>query len=462
MATPAKIIDRALPSVVLVGRVNVGKSTLFNRLTESDHAMVSTIPGTTRTRNIGVVQWQGKIFELVDTGGLTFSDRVPLEKNIIEQTETALARAELVLLVIDVQDELLPQEKELAKKISRLGRPVMLIANKADSAEWRSRAYERDWLKLGLGEPRPVSAASGAGLGDLLDEILRQLGKGAKRPKKNTGPKGDRLGKTVIRAAILGRPNVGKSTLFNKLIGEARAIVSPMPHTTREPHDTLVEIEGQNIIFVDTAGIRRKTKVSGDLERQGITKSLEAARRSEIALLLLDASQPIADQDKQLGAWLAEHAKSVIIVVNKWDLAEANDDGFRNDVKRLVYAAFPHLDYAPIVFTSSETEYRIHQIFPLILRAAEERRLEIPKEKIDQFLHFALGRHKPARGKGSRQPKILGMKQIASGPPVFLLTIKQQTSLHQSYVNFLKNLLRESFSFFASPIIIRMTKSKKI
>lgn len=457
MTTPAKIIDRALPSVVLVGRVNVGKSTLFNRLTDSDQALVSTVPGTTRTRNIGTVNWRGKNFELVDTGGLTFSDRVPLEKDIIEQTETALARADLVLMVVDIQGELLPQEKELAKKLSRGQRPIMLIANKADSTDWRSRVHDRDWRKLGLGEPRAVSAASGAGLGDLLDEILRRLGKNAKRPKKTKFPEPE-----TIKTAIVGRPNVGKSSLFNKLIGENRAIVNPMPHTTREPHDTLVEFEGKKILFVDTAGIRRKTRVSGELERLGIGKSLEAARRAEIALLLLDASEPVADQDKQLGAWLAEHAKSVIIVVNKWDLAEANDDAFRNDVKQLIYSAMPHLDYAPIVFTSAESSYRIHQIFPLIMQAAEGRKLEIPKEKIDEFLRFALSRHKPARGKGTRPPKILGLKQIASAPPVFLITVKQKTSLHQSYVNFLKNLLRENFGFFAAPIIIRLTKSKKI
>lgn len=459
MASPAKIVDLNLPTAVLVGRVNVGKSTLFNRLTETSHALVSEIPGTTRTRNIGIVNWRGKNFQLVDTGGLTFSDQVPLEDDIIAQTETALKNADLVMFVVDLQDDLLPQEKELARKIlKKYGqkKTIMLVGNKADSRGIRDRAYDNVWLKLGLGAPLAVSAANGSNVGDLLDTIYKILSKAKKRPKRAEVPK------NIINVAIIGKPNVGKSSLFNKLIGEPRVIVNEMPHTTREPHDTLVEIEGEMINFVDTAGIRRKTKVSGQLEREGISKSLEAVKRADVVLFILDTSEPITDQDKQLGGYIEEHAKSAIIVVNKWDAAEANEDSFRNDVKRKIYSYFPHLDYAPIIFVSALTEYRVHQIFPMISRAFKEKQISFTQSELDRFLLALIQKHRPSRGKGVRQPKILGFKQLASGPPVFEAAIKQKTSLHYSYINFIKNRMREEYGFFAAPIIIKLKKIKRV
>jgi GTP-binding protein len=456
MATPAKIFDFKLPTAVLVGRVNVGKSTLFNRMTETTHALVSEIPGTTRTRNIGAVNWRGKNFLLVDTGGLTFDTRVPLEEDIIEQTEIAIKDAELILFVVDLKDELLPQEKELAKKLLskyRGKKNFILIGNKADSPNERQRAHDAEWMKLGLGAPMPVSAANGSNVGDLLDAMYKFFGKAKRRPKKTKEM-------PALKVAVIGKPNVGKSSLFNKLIGEDRVIVSDMPHTTREPHDTLVEVDGEAIIFIDTAGIRRKTKVSGEMEREGVSKSLEAIQRADIVLLILDASGPITDQDKQLGGFLQEHAKSAIIVVNKWDLADDNGDSFREDVKKKIYRYFPHLNYAPIVFASALTGYRVHQIFPILKRAEIEKKITIPAAELTEFFKNVSRMHKPSRGKGVRTPKILGFKQIASDPPVFEIDIKQKTSLHISYVHFLKNRLREQYSFYASPIIIKMRKFK--
>lgn len=457
MPTPAKIIDLNLPTAVLVGRVNVGKSTLFNRLTETGKALVSDIPGTTRTRNIGVVNWRGKNFQLVDTGGLTFDANVPLEKDIIEQTETALDNADLILFVVDLKADLLPQEKELARKIFcryKNKKQILLIGNKADGAGDRNRIYDTEWKKLGLGEPMPVSAANGSNIGDLLDCIYKTLGRIKRRPKKAAE-------KPALKVAIVGKPNVGKSSLFNKLIGEPRVIVSDIPHTTREPHDTLVEVDGEHIVFIDTAGIRRKTKVSGELERGGIGKSLESIERADIALLVLDASEPITDQDKQLAGFLNEHAKSAIIIVNKWDLADENDDTFRNEVTKKIYGYFPHLDYAPLAFVSAKSGYRVHQIFPLIKKAASERTISIPSEELNDFLKKVVRLRQPTRGKGVRHPKILGIRQVSNRPPVFLIAIKQKTSLHSSYVNYLKNRLREQYGFYAAPIVIKMKKTKR-
>ncbi len=456
MSTLAKIVDLDLPTIALVGRVNVGKSTIFNRLTESNKALVSSIPGTTRTSNTGLCIWRGKHINIIDTGGLTFSDEVLLEEDIIKQTEMALKKADVVVFVTDIKDGLLPQEKELAKLLLKKKKncPVILVANKADSPSDRAQKYDRDWLKLGFGHPITVSAQNGSGLGDLMEEIFKHLKKTKRQPivLPDLNP---------IKVALLGKPNVGKSALFNKLIGEDRVIVSDMPHTTREPHDTLVEVDGEHILFIDTAGIRRKAKVGGLLERMGIGKSIETMKRADIVLFLLDTSSPITDQDQQLGGLLRESTKSVIIVVNKWDLSEDNTDSFRNDVREKIMKYFPHIAYAPIVFISAKTSYRVHQIFPLIKQAWEERHIELSEETCEEFIRHVVKQHLPSRGKGINHPKILGFRQINVNPPIFELFIKYKTSLNISYVHFLENRLRERFSFFAAPIIIKLTKSKR-
>lgn len=455
MATPAKIVSENLPTVALVGRVNVGKSTLFNRIAETSQALVSNIPGTTRTRNIAVATWRGRQFTLVDTGGLTFDASVPLEKEIIAQTEIAIKEADVVVMVLDIQSGLLPQEKELAQKLRKNKKKLILVANKTDNNDWRLRLHDREWLRLGLGEPVAVSAVNGVGVGDLLDLVFKSLQQAKRRPKiKKIVPD--------INIAIIGKPNVGKSSLFNKLIGEERVIVSPMPHTTREPHDTLVEYQGQYLNFVDTAGIRRKTKVSGVLERAGIKKSLEMVNKSQIVLLVLDAVEPMSDQDKQLGGLLREHVKSVILVVNKWDQSDDNTDAFRNETKERIYAMFPHIDYAPIVFVSAKTGYRVHQIFDLILRAAKERKTVVDPTELAEFFTEITHKRLPTRGKGVRHPKILGFHQLPADLPLFEMAIKSKTSVHMSYVHYIANRLREKFGFFAAPIIIKLKKIKRI
>lgn len=455
MTTPAKIVDHNLPIVALVGRVNVGKSSLFNKIIEENLALVSGIPGTTRTRNIAIATWRGKQFRLVDTGGLTFSDDVPLEEDIIKQTELALREADVVVFVTDIQTGLLPQEQELAKRLRAKTKntPILFIANKADNISMHSGIYEKDWLKLGLGAPLPVSALSGSNLGDLLDAIYGALSKSKRRPKKVKET-------TPIKVAIMGKPNVGKSSLFNKLIGEERVIVNPMAHTTREPHDILVENGDDLIQFVDTAGIRRKAKVSGELERIGIQKSIATVNRCDIVLLILDATEPITDQDQQLAGLLREHTRSVIIVVNKWDQAEDNSDEFRNEVKKSIYSSFPHLSFAPIVFTSAKTEYRVHQIFPLIKQAWEGRQIVLSEEVLKDFLKRTTKKHLPTRGQGVRHPRILAITQLGYNPPMFEMTIKSNTSVHISYVHFVSNRLREEFGFFAAPIVMKLTKLK--
>ncbi|KKQ27161.1 MAG: GTPase Der [Candidatus Magasanikbacteria bacterium GW2011_GWC2_37_14] len=458
-----KIKTDNLPKVVLVGRVNVGKSTLFNRLTETHKALVSTIAGTTRTRNEETVIWRGKNIHLIDTGGLTFTDDVPLEKEIIIQTKKAIAEADLILFVTDAKHGILPQEKELAKLVRGKKTPILLLANKADTAKIEQNIFNGDWQKLGLGEPFSLSAGNGRNVGDLLDLIYKLLNKQKKSPKI------EKENEEVINVSIIGKPNVGKSSLFNKLVGEDKVIVSPIAHTTREPFDTLVTYKylengkekNQLINFIDTAGIRRKAKVDGFLEKEGIRRSILSTEDAEVILFVLDGSETISVQDRQLGGLLEKRVKSVIILINKWDLAEERTDYIYNSVKQMIKDYFPHVDFAPILFVSALSGQKIHSIFPEIIHAYQTRKTTVPEDVLHDFMKKLVKEHLPSRDKGVHHPEILGFKQLDINPPVFELYIKPKTSLHRSYINFIERRLREEFDFYGTPIMIRMTKMKR-
>ncbi|MCF6276772.1 MAG: ribosome biogenesis GTPase Der [Candidatus Magasanikbacteria bacterium] len=465
MPTPAQIIDEQLPTIALVGRVNVGKSTLFNKLIEQEKALVSKIPGTTRTRNEGEMLWRGQRIKLVDTGGLTFTDDVLLEEEIIEQSEKALKEADVILFITDAHTGILPQEKELAKLLLRnyKDKPIMLLANKVDSTKIeRDLRADKDWFKLGFGAPFPVSAVSGRNVGDFLDKLYNILDAIDIKPKDYNEIE------NIINISVIGKPNVGKSSLFNKIIGEDKVIISDMAHTTREPFDTLVtytqkvgdEDKIYNLNFIDTAGIRRKARVKGFLERKGIIKSIDYIDKSDLVLFVLDGSEPISSQDRQLGGLLERRAKSVIIIVNKWDLAEDNSQTNQINVKKMVYSHFPHLNFAPIVFTSGLSGEKTHKLFPELIKIWDARHTFISRGALKVFIESVTRQHKPSRGKGTRQPKILGFRQIAENPPVFELAIKHKTSLHRSYMNFIENRLREQFNFIGTPIIIKLRKAK--
>lgn len=467
MATPGSINLSAIPTIALVGRVNVGKSSLFNRLIEEQKAIVSKVPGTTRTNNEGLILWRGKYIRVIDTGGLTFVEDIPLEKDIIKQTEYAMARADLIIFVTDAETGILPQEIDLAKRIKRSKRkvPVLVVANKVDSQKIAQNVVESEWKRLQFGEPMLISAASGRSLGDLLDIVYEKLELSEKFPQDAEIEDA----RTSIQACIIGKPNAGKSSLFNQLIGEERVIVNEMAHTTREPYDTLMEYEyteGETpekylINFVDTAGIRRKSRVSKGLEREGVAKSIASLDKTDIVLFVIDGSEQLSHQDMQLGGLLEKRAKSVIILVNKWDLSENNEDEHRNEVKAMIYSYFPHLEFAPMLFVSGKTGYRVHQIFPQIIKSFKARNIHVANRGLEQLLERAVKEHKPARGKGTRHPELLGMRQIGTAPPVFEVFVKVKTSLHRSYLNFLERKLRETYGFEGAPIIIKLTKVKR-
>ena len=453
-------------TVALVGRVNVGKSTLFNALIESQKAIDSNTPGTTRTSNEGDCIWRGKDVHIIDTGGLTFEDEVLFEKEILAQSKKAMKQADIILFITDAKTGVLPQEKTLAKHLRRITeKPVILVANKVDNKRIAATLTTPDWYKLGLGEPFPISAVNGRNTGDLLDHIF-DLAKERNIPTKDTAQEPI---KNNITISLIGKPNVGKSSLFNQIIKENKVIVSDVAHTTREPYDTDVtythkvgdEEIVQPITFIDTAGIRRKSRVKGKLEREGIGKSINTVDDSDIILFTIDGSEPISSQDMQLGGLIEKRSKSVILLINKWDLAEDTSDTNRQQVKRMVYSYFPHLKFAEIVFVSGKSGYGVHNIFPIIMQAWDARHTVIPQAALNNFLKQVTQKHRPSRGKGTRHPRLLGLKQINSAPPIFEVIVKYRTSLHRSYMNYMENKLREQFNFFATPIVIKLTKSKK-
>lgn len=445
------IVKDAIPTVALVGRVNVGKSTLFNRIIEERQALVSPQPGTTRTRNVAIAWWRGNPIRFIDTGGLTFDESVPLEKEVIRQTELALKEADIIVFVTDVLAGILPQERELARRLHKQNKPVILAANKADTRAKELIMHDPVWHALGFGEPIPMSAQNGRNVGDFLDVIYAAI--------QNKYPLVPALETEPIRVMIIGKPNVGKSTLFNAMIGEERVIVSSMPHTTREPHDTLVTWNDTPILFVDTAGIRRPARMDAGLEKEGVQKSIRALQDVDIALLVLDAGDDLSAQDKRLVALIEESNVGIVIVVNKWDLVENGSDAtVRTAAIKQIARVFPFALYAPTVLVSALEERGIANIMPIIIKAHEARNRTLTEDELAAFFKEVLAKHRPPRGKGTKFPKLLGMKQRGASPPTFELFIRHGTSVHRSYVSYLANRLRERFDFTGTPIVIRMRK----
>jgi len=482
-----------LPTVAIFGRVNVGKSTLFNRLTETKQALASKIEGTTRDGNIGVVSWRGKSFELVDTGGIIDLKYLAgkkrktedIEEQVQARSRQILERADFILFVVDALDGPLPQDKQMAlflkKTISgrdfAVGKTkIVLVANKADNPKIRKEVAE--FHKLSLGEPVPVSAANGSGTGDLLDLIIKNLKfekkkAGADKEKKKTNPPGGagekekREGGEVVKAAIVGRPNVGKSSLLNSILGEERIIVSPIPHTTREPQNTEMEYKRKRIVLVDTAGISKKGAQAAykkkeketSLEKMGIAKSIAALGKADVALLVVEINKPITRQDLRVAEEIIKRKKSLIIIANKWDLVKDKNTKKYTEYLR---SEFPFAAWAPVQFVSALTGAKVKKIMDLILDIGEQRKKKISDSSLNSFLMRAVKKHRPAKGKGLKHPRIHGFKQVEADPPVFELRIGAKDDLHFSYVRFIENRLREKFGFSGTPITIYVAKNKAV
>ncbi len=444
----------ALPVVAIIGRPNVGKSTLFNRLIGSRRSIVGDVPGITRDRIYGEAEWMGRAFRVVDTGGIVPDDEAVIPANIFKQARTAIEEAELLLFVVDVRDGISPIDEELAKMMHILDKPVFVVANKSDTARVADHAAE--FHRFGYENVFPVSAEHGAGMGDLLDAMIERLPVvEAKKEVRNE-----------ISVAIIGRPNVGKSSLINKLLGEERVIVTPISGTTRDAVDSVFETtdeDGETIRLrlIDTAGIRRKGKTNEMIEKLSVVMARKHIERSDVVLLVIDAIEGVTALDANIAGYAHESGRSVIIVVNKWDAVEKDtytvyqyEEKIRNEMK--------FLDYAPIIFISALKGQRVVKLPALIAKANRARNLRIQTSALNQFFQEHLEQPRATISARSRL-KVLYLTQAGVRPPTFVVfTSGVKTKIHFSYERYLINRLRETFDFFATPIRIKQrSKAKK-
>ncbi|MBI2476962.1 ribosome biogenesis GTPase Der [Candidatus Uhrbacteria bacterium] len=433
----------------------MGKSTLFNRLTETKSAIVSAKAGTTRDRKEGVVLWRGQQFRLLDTGGLDHPHEDTLEHDVYRQADVAVQEADVILWVVDLLDGMLAQDKDIARQLSRKGKPVVVAGNKAD--KFNIATLDAGWYRLPTEVPRPVSAISGTGLGDLLDALFEKL-------KKTGKPAIDVSEKTrAPRIAFVGVPNVGKSSIVNEIIGSERFITSPIAHTTREANDTLVEFDGRPYILVDTVGSRRKARTGEHIEQAGVRQSIENIKRADVAVLVLDATKTIDAAEQRIARVIAESGVGCVIAANKWDAVKNKTPLAMKTFERNVYAHLPHLRFAPLLTISAKSRQRIANLFPLFDTIMKERAHKLSDEDLKQFLRDVVKRHKPSRGKGVAHPVILLATQSRTHPPTFDLTIKGRRAdvLHPSYLRFLENRLREQFGFQGTSIHFNAIPGKR-
>lgn len=461
------MIKDNLPLIVIVGRTNVGKSTLFNRLIEKNQAIVSPIENTTRDFNYNVLNWRAVDFQLIDTAGIVNIQGLKrkmqqelvglkkVEQKSQQQVYGLINRADLLFFVVDNKVGLLPEDKEMVKFIKKRDyqKKTILVVNKVDN--FKQRLEASDFNKLSLGEPIMISATTGSGLGDLLDSAVCFFKKN-KIKKKKEEIKND-LDK--INLCIIGKPNVGKSSLLNSLLGYERVIVSDMPHTTREPQNTKIIYKNKEINIIDTAGISRKGQKTKGLEKYGIIKSMQALRKADIVLLVVDINEEITKQDAKIVEEIVSLGKSFIVIANKWDLIkERNTKKWAHHINMF----FPFILWAPILFVSALTGEKINKILDLVLKINESRKMEINENTLDRFLSKMIKIHKPSKGKGVKHPRVYSLKQFWVNPPKFEIKIGSQEDLHKSYLRFLENRIRESFGFFGTPVKVTVRKNKKI
>jgi GTP-binding protein len=444
------------PVIALVGRPNVGKSTLFNRLAGERLAVVDEKPGTTRDRLVAEAEWRGVAFDLVDTGGIdptAFRGKPPLSLDsadyvevVRHQAEQAIREADLVLFLVDAEAGITPADQEVATILRRHQStreglpwpPVLVVANKCDNAARRSQVVE--FYELGMGDPFPVSALHGLGVGDLLDAVAERIARVPQEPREDE----------AVKIAIVGRPNVGKSSLLNRILGEERVIVSPIPGTTRDAVDTSLRYYGTPITLIDTAGIRRRGRVSPGVEKYSVLRAVKAVDRADVVVLVLDGTEGVTAQDAHVAGLVLDKLKSVVLVVNKWDLVPKDGDPTA-DWTSAVRQALSFMDYVPVLFVSAKTGHRVAQILPMALRVQEERLRRIPTSELNRVLRRAIDDHAPP-SKGGKRLNLLFVSQIDTAPPVFLFQVNDPRLVHFSYIRFLENRLREAFGFLGTPV----------
>ena len=424
------------PVVAIVGRANTGKSTLLNRIVGKPLAITEDLPGTTRDRNMATVTWRGVEFTLVDTGGLEIEPRSTIARGVKTQVETAISEADVIVDLVDTIDGVTPADFEIADVLRRVNKPVLVAANKADNDRLETEALE--FYELGLGEPLALSAHHGRGVAELLDRIIELL---PSRPPVETAPE-------AIKVAIVGRPNVGKSMLLNTLVGDERAIVDEAPGTTRDAVDTPFDFEGQSVLLIDTAGVRRRGRVKSGVEQYSVLRTLRAIDRADIVLLILDATEIATTQDTHIGGYIQQAAKGIIIIVNKWDLIENKDIAGWN---KLVKSQFKFASYAPILYTSAKSGQGVDRIMPQVSQVYQERLKRLSTAKVNSVIQQAVMAHNRPRIK-NKQLKIFYATQAEVNPPTFVFFTNDARLVHFSYRRYLENKLRQAFGFSGTPL----------
>jgi GTP-binding protein len=434
-----------LPTVAIIGRPNVGKSTLFNRIVGARRAIVGDLPGITRDRIYGQAEWQERGFQIVDTGGIVPDDEAIIPANIFKQARAAIDEASLLLFVVDVRAGISPLDEEIAKQLRTLNKPVFIVANKAETARTANEAGE--FHRFGYDQVFPVSAEHGLGMADLLDAVMEVLPTVAPPPKVQT----------EINVAIIGRPNVGKSSLVNKLLGEERVIVTPIAGTTRDAVDSVVPAPQEGWLplrVIDTAGIRRKGKTELMEEKMSVVMARKHIERADVALLLIDAVEGATHLDASIAGYAHDAGTSVIIVVNKWDVIE-KDTYTAKVFEEKLRDQMRFLDYAPVIFLSAKSGQRVHKLYEMIAKANDARNLRVSTGQLNQFYNEHL--EKPKATSGKSRLKVFYLTQASVAPPTFVLftNARNGQKLHFSYDRYLINRLRETFDFYATPIRIQ-------
>lgn len=432
-------MNSPLPLIAIIGRPNVGKSALFNRIIGQRRSIVTDEPGITRDRIYGTATWNGRSFEIVDTGGIVPGEETEIPVRIFQQAEIAIETASLILFVVDGRSGVTIADQELTRLLRRTQKTTFLIVNKIDSDKQAPEVAE--FFGLGFSHVFPLSAEHGRGITELLDEVAIQI----------PAPEGEQEeGEGEIRVAIIGRPNVGKSTLLNKLTGEERAMVSPTAGTTRDPVDSIVKHDGLTVRFIDTAGIRRKGKTELKAEKLSVVMARRHLERSDIAILVIDAPQGVTALDAHIGGYAHEAARSVIIAVNKWDLVEKNYR-ITADFEREIREKLKFLSFAPIIFLSAKTGQRVQKLYGTIEEVHKARFVRIPTRELNQFLQ----QEALSRGGLPSDVKIRYIAQVKVNPPTFVMFSNKVKKLHFSFERFVENRIRERFPFLGTPIIIR-------
>ncbi|WP_128894457.1 ribosome biogenesis GTPase Der [Longirhabdus pacifica] len=425
------------PVVAIVGRPNVGKSTIFNKIIGDRLAIVEDKPGITRDRIYSLAEWKDKSFHIIDTGGIENSED-EVVRSIRVQAELAIDEADIIVFMLDAKTGLTPADEEVSQILYRSKKPVILAVNKVDNIQRQDAIYE--FYNLGFGEPIAISGAHGIGIGDLLEEIVNHF-----PPYEE-----DEYEDDVIKVALIGRPNVGKSSLVNAILGEERVLVSNVAGTTRDAIDTPFEKDGQKYVLIDTAGIRKRGKVYESIEKYSVLRAMRAIERADVAVIVVNGEEGIIEQDKHIAGYADDAGKAAIMVVNKWDVVE-KDDKTHQDFTNKLRDNFQFMSYAPILFVSAKTKQRLHKLLPLVTHAAEQHAQRVETNLLNNVVADAVAYNPPPSKKGKR-PKINYATQVAVKPPTFVMFVNAPELIHFSYQRYLENRIRSAFEFEGTPV----------